>query len=142
MIPVDLDIPILLVDDDAMVRGVLADYLKSFGFRFVTEVRDPARALKMIRDPKIPIRLILSDWEMPGVSGLSLLRALRNQPDRVHTKFIMITSQQSMERVKVTRAAHHQVNSYLVKPFRAEALKERIWQVMGWQDDGAKKKAG
>lgn len=141
MKPVDFDIPILLVDDDAMVRGVLAEYLQSFGFRQVIDTRDPQKALKLIHDPNVPIRLILSDWEMPGLSGLTLLKAVRNAPHRRGTRFIMITSQQSMERFKVTQAAQLRVNSYLVKPFRSEVLKDRIWKVMDWDDD-AKSAAG
>jgi CheY-like chemotaxis protein len=133
----DYDIPILLVDDDAMVRSVLLEYLKSFGFRHVVDTKDPHKALKLIQDPTVAIGLILSDWEMPGLSGLGLLKATRNAPHRRGTKFVMITSQQSMERFKVTQAAQLRVSSYLVKPFRAEKLKERIWQVMGWEDDSA-----
>lgn len=131
----DYDVPILLVDDDAMVRSVLLDYLKEFGFKHVIDTKDPQKALKLIQDPSVSIGLILSDWEMPGLSGLTLLKAARNSPHRRRTKFIMITSQQSMERFKVTQAAQLRVSSYLVKPFEAETLRERIWKVMGWTAD-------
>jgi two-component system, chemotaxis family, chemotaxis protein CheY len=131
----DFDIPILLVDDDAMVRGVLMDYLTSFGFTRIIDTRDPQKALKYIQDPAIAIGLVLSDWEMPGLTGMTLLKALRNCKFRQTTRFIMITSQQSMERFKVAQAAQWSVNSYLVKPFRAEALRDRIWKVMGWKDE-------
>lgn len=133
------DIPILLVDDDAMVRQVLLDYLKSFGFTRVMDFKDPRKALKIIQDPQVGIELILSDWEMPGMNGLVLLKAIRNHPLRSKTKFIMITSQQSMERFKVTQAAQWQVNSYLVKPFRSDQLRDRIWKVMGWTSDETEK---
>jgi two-component system chemotaxis response regulator CheY len=129
----DFDLPILLVDDDAMVRSVLLEYLKEFGFKHVIDTKDPQKALKLIQDPSVSIGLILSDWEMPGLSGLTLLKAARNAPHRRQTKFIMITSQQSMERFKVTQAAQLRVSSYLVKPFQADTLKERIWKVMGWK---------
>lgn len=135
---VDYDLPILLVDDDAMVRDVLNEYLKEIGFRHVMSFRDPQKALKILQDPHVPIGLILSDWEMPGMTGLTLLKAVRNHPTRSRTKFIMITSQQSMERFKVTQAAQLHVNSYLVKPFQMHMLKERIFHVMGWKDDGEK----
>lgn len=134
----DLDLPILFIDDDAMVRSILAEYLRSFGFRNVLVCRDPHRALQIIRDRKIPIGLVLSDWEMPGLNGLTLLRALRMAPHRKSTHFIMITSQQSMERYRITQAAQQNVNAYLVKPFKSEVLKERIWQVMGWSEDDKK----
>src|SRR5690349_20160077 len=112
----DFELPILLVDDDAMVRGVLLEYLHAFGFKHVIDTKDPQKALKIIQDPSVALGLILSDWEMPGISGLTLLKAARNTPHRRQTKFIMITSQQSMERFKVTQAAQLRVSSYLVKP--------------------------
>jgi two-component system chemotaxis response regulator CheY len=77
--------------------------------------------------------LIISDWEMPSVNGLTLLKAVRNNPVRCQTRFIMITSQRSMERFKISQAAQWRVSSYLMKPFRAEALRAKIWSVMGWE---------
>ncbi|MGE0762153.1 MAG: response regulator [Bdellovibrionales bacterium] len=135
MRPPDLDTPILLIDDDALVRSVLLEYLQSFGFRYIIDTKDPEKALRLIKDPKVSIGLVLSDWEMPGLSGLTLLKAMRNCTHRKRTRFIMVTSQQSMERFKVTQAAQYKVSSYLVKPFQAAVLKERIWKVMGWEKD-------
>lgn len=134
----DFDLPILLVDDDAMVRGVLVEYLQSFGFRHIIDTKDPQKALKLIQDPNVAIGLVLSDWEMPGMTGMTLLKAVRNAPHRLRTRCIIITSQQSMERFKVAQAAQWKVNAYLVKPFRAEVLKARIWRVMGWKDETQK----
>lgn len=136
----DYNIPILLVDDDAMVRDILLEYLQSFGFHNVRDLRDPKDALKLIRDTNEPIELILSDWEMPGLNGMTLLKATRNCPHRKNTKFVMITSQQSMERFKITQAAQWRVSGYMVKPFKAEALRERIFEAMGWTMDRAVKK--
>ena len=126
---------ILVVDDDAMVRDVVVEYLKSFGMTNVTQAKSASHALKLIQDLKFPVELVLSDWEMPEVSGLTLLRAIRKHPSRFGLKFIMITSQRSMERFKITQAAQWQVNAYLVKPFRAALLKSKIWEVMGWKND-------
>jgi two-component system chemotaxis response regulator CheY len=133
MLPPDLNLPILLIDDDAMVRVVVEDYLKSFGFTRVVSLGDSQRAVKLLQDPKIPVGLIISDWEMPSVNGLTLLKAVRNNPVRCQTRFIMITSQRSMERFKISQAAQWRVSSYLMKPFRAEALRAKIWSVMGWE---------
>ncbi len=104
-------IHILVIDDDAMVRDVLCEYLSTFGFVNVTEATTASRALKMIHDQKIQIDLVLSDWEMPEHNGLTMLKAVRNSPHRKDTKFIMITSQKSMERMKITQAANWRVNS-------------------------------
>lgn len=128
----NLKINILVVDDDSMVLEVLVEYLKSFGFEHITALSDSKKVLKNVQDPYIHYDLILSDWEMPGVSGLTLLQAVRRNEHKASTKFIIVTSQQSMERFKISRAAHWQVNAYIVKPFRSSVLKKKIWQVMGW----------
>ena len=132
------EFPILLIDDDAMVRGIVSEYLKEMGFENVLEARDSKHGLELIRNTKFPIGLILSDWEMPDVNGLTLLKALRKNPQRRGTRFIMITSQRSMERFKITQAAQWKVSSYLIKPFTCETLKEKIWQVMGWSETDKK----
>lgn len=129
---VDYDIPILFIDDDGMVRSILSEYLSTLGFRNVLVCRDSHKALQIIRDRKIPIGLVLSDWEMPGLTGLTLLKALRMAPHRRGTHFIMITSQQSMERYRITQAKQQNVNAYIVKPFTCDVLQEKIWRVMGW----------
>ena len=114
-------LPILLIDDDAMVREVLVEYLKGYGFTNIKAMHDPKSALAYINEPKNSIGLIISDWEMPGLNGLTLLKAVRNHPLRKNTSFIMITSQRSMERFKITQAAQMRVSSYIIKPFRASA---------------------
>lgn len=123
---------ILVVDDDQMVLEVLVDYLRSFGFTNITAVSDSKKALKLIQDPMTHYDLIVSDWEMPDVSGLVILQSVRKNDQKAQTRFIIVTSQQSMERFKISRAAHWHVNAYIVKPFRATVLKEKIWQVMSW----------
>ncbi len=138
------DLPILVVDDDAMVRGVVVEYLKEIGFNNVLDTINSQQGLKMIQNSKFPLGLVISDWEMPGVSGLVLLKALRKNPHRKGTRFVMITSQRSMERFKIAQAAQWKVNAYIIKPFTCETLKEKLWQVMNWNwDDGtANKKTG
>ncbi len=132
---------LLVVDDDLMVLEVLVDYLKSFGFTNITAVSESKKALKMIQDPNTHYDLILSDWEMPEVSGLVILQSVRKSDSKAQTRFIIVTSQQSMERFKISRAAHWHVNAYIVKPFRATVLKEKIWQVMNWSGLENEKKA-
>lgn len=127
-------ISILLVDDDAMVRSVLTEYLALMGFKKLHIADDADEALKLIREPKFPIDLIISDWEMPGQTGLSLLRAVRSSTHRKDTPFIMVTSQRSMERIKITQAVQWKVNAYIMKPFRQSLLKQKIWEAMGWAE--------
>ncbi|MBK7842139.1 MAG: response regulator [Bdellovibrionales bacterium] len=136
------DLPLLVVDDDAMVRGVVVDYLKDIGFTSILEAKNSQQGLKMIQNSKFPIGLVLSDWEMPGVSGLVLLKALRKNPHRKGTRFVMITSQRSMEKFKITQAAQWKVNAYIIKPFTCAVLREKIWQVMDWEDSDERKISG
>ena len=133
--PVDYGLTILVVDDDAMVRTVLVEYLMSFGFKSILQAKNVAQAVKYLQDPKLEIGLILSDWEMPGAKGLELLKVVRKSVHRKHTPFIMITSQESIERFKITQAAQWRVTEYMVKPFTSDLLRNRIWKVMGWVDE-------
>jgi len=136
-----MDLPILVVDDDALVRDVVVEYLKDMGFVNITEAKSAQQALKLIQSPSFDVELVLSDWEMPEVSGLTLLKAIRQHPDRFALRFVMITSQRSMERFKITQAAQWQVSAYIVKPFRADLLRKKIWDVMGWEDDEGEEQA-
>ncbi len=133
----DGTITILLVDDDAMVRAILVEYLAGMGFKNVHAAKNSEHALKLIHDAKFHIDLVISDWEMPEVSGLTLLKAVRNHPARTHTPFIMVTSQRSMERFKITQAAQWQVSSYVIKPFRQEMLRAKIYEVFNWSEKRA-----
>ena len=133
----NLDVRVMVVDDDAMVREIVVEYLRAFGFTNVLEVRQSAKALKYIQDVKEHIDLVISDWEMPDPSGVDLLRAIKKSDHRKDVKFIMITSQKSMERVKIAQAASLGVDAYIVKPFRSKVLKDKIFQVMGWESKQA-----
>lgn len=133
---------ILVIDDDALVRNVLVEYLQRFGFKRILTAKDGRHALKMIQDKKLSIDLILSDWEMPDVDGLTILKATRNAPHRAQAKFIMVTSQGSQERMKISKAGRHKANAYIIKPFLGKTLRDKIWGVMGWELTDEAKKAG
>ncbi len=128
---------ILVVDDDAMVRTIILEYLKVFGFKDVIECKDGSSALKKVRDRHTRIDLVISDWEMPRVNGITLLKAVRSEPVREKTKFIMVTSQISQERFKISRAKQSSVDGYIVKPFRGEVLREKIFVALGWLNEKA-----
>jgi len=122
---------VLVVDDDAMVRSILIEYLRKFGFIQIEDCKDGRRALTVLNNKEKHFDLVISDWEMPHADGLTVLKAVRKHPLRKNLKFIMVTSQSSQERFKITQAAQWKVDAYLVKPFRGEALKERIFAVLG-----------
>jgi len=121
---------ILVVDDDAMVRDIILEYLQTYGFKQVILMKDGSAAVRYLQNPKHRVDLIISDWEMPELDGLGLLQAVRRNPARKDTKFLMVTSQRSQERSKITRAAHWKVDAYIVKPFRGTVLKEKVEQLL------------
>ncbi len=127
-----VEINILVVDDDAQVRSVIVDYVRSFGFKNIIEAHGGEHALKIIRDHRVVLHLVLSDWDMPVIDGFTVLKAVRNDPAHARVKFIMITSQKNQERTKIALAKKWGVNAYIVKPFRGETLKEKIWTTLGW----------
>lgn len=126
---------VLLVDDDSEVREIIKDYMILFGFKNFLEAQDGAEAYRYVLDTIQRIDLIISDWEMPRTDGLALLKAVRGNQTRCLTPFIMVTSQQSQERIKIKNAKRFAVDSYIVKPFRSEVLKEKIIQVLELDED-------
>jgi two-component system chemotaxis response regulator CheY len=116
----------LIVDDDSQVRDILTQYLNSFGFDKVIQAKDGKAAVKIVQNHNQRIDFIISDWEMPHVDGLTLLKAVRKDPIRANVKFLMVSSQSSHERMKISKAAKSHVDAYLVKPFRANLLKDKI----------------
>ncbi len=124
------NIVVLVIDDDAMVRDILIEYLRVFGFQKIISARNAQTAINVIQDSKQKIDLIVSDWEMPGGDGLSVLQAVRKNPVRKDLKFMMVTSQNSMERIKISRAAKWKVDAYLIKPFRGQAFREKVEEIL------------
>jgi two-component system, chemotaxis family, chemotaxis protein CheY len=121
---------VLVVDDDEMIRNIIVEQLKVIGFQRFVEAENGSVALKYILDPLYKVDLILCDWEMPKADGLTLLRAVRASRYHAQTPFILVTSQQSQERVKISQAKKHHVDAYIVKPFHAETLREKVFSVL------------
>jgi two-component system chemotaxis response regulator CheY len=121
---------VMIADDDEVVRKIIVEHLQSFGFKNFIEARDGSEAYRYLVDITQRIDLIISDWEMPRTDGLTFLRAIRANKHRHETPFIMVTSQQSQERMKITSAKKHEVSAYIVKPFRGETLREKVFQVL------------
>lgn len=121
---------VLIVDDDSEVREIIKNYLIHFGFKSFLEAKDGAHAFRFVLDARQKIDLIISDWEMPNADGLTLLRAVRKHKTKSETPFIMVTSQQSQERLKISNAKKNSVDCYIIKPFRAETLQEKVWHAL------------
>jgi two-component system, chemotaxis family, chemotaxis protein CheY len=124
---VDKSTPILVVDDYKTMVRIVRNLLQQLGFDNVDDASDGASALAKLHAKRFG--LVISDWAMEPMSGLELLQAVRADPDLKTLPFIMITAENRKERV--ARAEEAGANGYIVKPFSAEALSERIVRVMG-----------
>lgn len=121
---------ILVVDDDTMCRNIIVSQLALIGLHRVIEAKNGAEGHKYVLDTTTRIDLIICDWEMPKADGLTLLRAVRQHRTRAKTPFIMVTSQASQERMKITKAKLHDVDGYIVKPFHSAVLREKVLEIL------------
>jgi two-component system chemotaxis response regulator CheY len=124
--PVDQSLPILVVDDYRTMIRIIRNLLKQIGFEHVDEATDGTEALAKLRDKEYG--LIISDWNMEPMSGYEFLREVRNDPRLCKTPFIMVTAESKTENVIAAKKAG--VNNYIVKPFNAQTLKNKIDAVL------------
>jgi two-component system chemotaxis response regulator CheY len=120
-------IKVLVVDDQNSVRQMTRMTLEEIGFRHIHEAEHGRQAMEIASLQ--PLDLIISDFNMPEMDGLGLLRAVRGHPVVRKIPFILLTGRGDKE--LVIKAAQAGVNNYLVKPFTATILREKIEQVMG-----------
>lgn len=121
----NLDMNILVVDDFVTMRRIIKGSLKKIGFNNVIEAEDGHLALDELKKSKIG--LVISDWNMPNMTGIELLRAIRKDKDLKDVPFIMVTAEGQRE--NVLHAVQEGVNNYVVKPFTPEILAEKIKKV-------------
>ncbi|PMP65326.1 MAG: response regulator [Thermodesulfobacterium geofontis] len=121
------NVKILVVDDFATMRKIIKNILIQLGFRDILEADDGTTALELLKKQKVD--LIISDWNMPKMSGIELLKAIRSNENLKDIKFIMVTAEAQKE--SVVEAIKHGVNQYVVKPFTPETLKEKLEKVFG-----------
>ena len=120
-------IKVLVVDDQNSVRQMTRMTLEEIGFRHIHEAENGVQAME--KAALQPLDLIISDFNMPEMDGLGLLRAVRGHPAVRKVPFILLTGRGDKE--LVVKAAQAGVNNYLIKPFTAAVLREKIEQVMG-----------
>lgn len=125
--PAAASIPTLVVDDQMTMRALVRSGLTQLGFNQITEAIDGEDALRQVIQR--PVKLVISDFNMPKVDGLQLLRAIRGHEPIRTTAFIMLTGRADQDLVK--QAAQVGVNNYLVKPFTVATLKQKIEAVFG-----------
>ncbi len=121
----DLKIKVLVVDDFPTMRRIIRNLLKQIGYNSIEEAEDGIQALAMLR--KGGVGLIVSDWNMPNMEGIDLLRIVRKDASLKDIAFLMVTAEAEKERV--IEAIKSGVDNYIVKPFTAETLKEKIEKI-------------
>ena len=113
---------ILVVDDFATMRRIIKNILTQLGFKNIIEADDGTTALNVLKSEKIG--LIVSDWNMPKMTGLDLLKAVRADAGMAATPFIMVTAEAQQDNIIL--AVKAKVSQYIVKPFTAETLSEKL----------------
>ena len=124
---VSKDMEVLVVDDYATMRRIIKNLLNQLGFKNVNEAEDGAAALGKLRAK--PAGLVISDWNMEPMTGLQLLKEVRADGKLSSVPFIMVTAESKTENVVAAKQAG--VNNYIVKPFNAETLKQKMQSVIG-----------
>ena len=122
----DKNINVLVVDDFETMRRIVKSSLKKLGFSNVIEAEDGKVALRKLEKEKIG--LIISDWIMPNMTGIELLRAVRSDDRFKEIPFIMLTTEGKKQ--DVIEAVNAGVSNYIVKPFNPDTLYDKIKKVL------------
>lgn len=122
----NLGIKVLVVDDFPTMRRIVKNLLKQLGFENIDEAEDGSQALKKLQTGEYG--LVISDWNMPNMEGIELLRNVRQSPEPLkNIPFLMVTAE--AEKEKVIEAIKAGVDNYIVKPFTAELLTEKLSKI-------------
>jgi two-component system chemotaxis response regulator CheY len=122
----DLSMKILVVDDFSTMRRIIKNILKQIGFTNVDEAENGQAALAKIGDGG-NYDFVISDWNMPEMTGIELLKQVRANEATKDLPFLMVTAEAKKE--NVVEAVKAGVNNYIVKPFTAEVLQEKISKI-------------
>ncbi|NQZ82640.1 MAG: chemotaxis protein CheY [Colwellia sp.] len=126
----DKNIKVLVVDDFSTMRRIVKNLLRDLGFTNISEADDGSTALPMLQGGDF--EFVVTDWNMPGMQGIDLLKAIRADASLSHIPVLMVTAEAKKE--QIIMAAQAGVNGYIVKPFTAATLKtklEKIFERLG-----------
>ncbi|MEW6764613.1 MAG: chemotaxis response regulator CheY [Pseudomonadota bacterium] len=121
----DRNMKILVVDDFSTMRRIIKNLLRELGFTNIDEADDGSTALPMLKTGQYDF--LVTDWNMPGMTGIDLLKAVRADPDIQKLPVLMVTAEAKRE--QIIMAAQAGVNGYVVKPFTSGTLKEKIEKI-------------
>ena len=121
------DLKFLVVDDFSTMRRIIKNLLDDLGYSNVTEADDGKTALPMLQAGNFDF--LITDWNMPGMPGLDLIKAVRADARLAKMPVLMLTAE--AKRDQIIEAAQAGVNGYVIKPFTAETLKEKLDKILG-----------
>ena len=120
------ELKFLVVDDFSTMRRIVKNFLVDLGYTNITEADDGNTALPILKAGGIDF--LVTDWNMPGMPGLELLKAVRADPALAKLPVLLVTAEAKRE--QIVEAAQAGVNGYVVKPFTAQTLKEKIEKIL------------
>ena len=120
------DMKFLVVDDYSTMRRIIKNLLHDLGYANVTEADDGNTALPLLQNGSFDF--LITDWNMPGMAGLDLLKAVRANEKLKKMPVLMLTAEAKRE--QIVEAAQAGVSGYVIKPFTAQTLKEKIDKIM------------
>ncbi|HCF06056.1 MAG: response regulator receiver protein [Desulfomicrobiaceae bacterium] len=120
--PVNTNMRVLIVDDFSTMRRIIKNILRQLGFNNIVEADDGTTAWEILN--KDQIDFIISDWNMPNMTGIELLRKVRGSEEFADLPFLMVTAEAQQE--NIIEAVQAKVSNYIVKPFTAETLQQKI----------------
>ncbi len=119
------DMKILIVDDFSTMRRIIKNLMRDLGFNNTFEADDGTTALPMLKNGDYDF--LVTDWNMPGMQGIDLLRAVRADPSMSTLPVLLVTAESKKD--QIVMAAEAGVNGYIVKPFTAATLEEKIKKI-------------
>lgn len=120
--PFNPNMRVLVVDDFSTMRRIIKNILRQLGFTNIVEADDGTTAWDTLNKDKI--EFIISDWNMPQMTGIELLRKVRSSEEFSDLPFLMVTAEAQQE--NILEAVQAKVSNYIVKPFTAEVMKQKI----------------
>ena len=118
----DKNMKVLVVDDFSTMRRIVKNMLRDLGFTNISEADDGSTALPMLKEGSFDF--VVTDWNMPGMQGIDLLKAIRADSNLSHIPVLLITAEAKKE--QIVMAAQAGVNGYIVKPFTAATLNAKL----------------
>lgn len=122
----DVNMRILVVDDFSTMRRIIKNILKQLGYNNIMEADDGSTAWDILNRERIDF--VISDWNMPNMKGIDLLRKVRSSEDLNNMPFLMVTAEAQQE--NLIEAVQAKVSNYIVKPFTAETLGQKMNKIL------------